>query len=321
LEIALRCYTDTKNDKKQNYEKDNYSRSLILVLDTETTSDEYQNLKFGSCCIYRKVEKNRSILVKIILFYNEDLMENEIKALRDYADKHQYDLMSRNDFIEQVLFFKAYNDRVPIVGFNLPFDLSRLAIHYGESIDKIREQDNKTPLKISNEKSKAKTRKPNNGISLKLSSKPWYPNITIKTLDSKRAFISFTTPYIKESKKKKGRKAYKGCFIDLRTFLFALTNESYNLKRALEDFQCRPKIDVETHGNITEEYIDYNINDTLATYELYEKALERYSLFCLDIEPNKLFSPASIGKNILDKIRLRSFDEKNPEFPKEKKGI
>ena len=263
---------------------------MVLVFDTETTNDEYQNLKFGSCSIHVNGK-----LDKIILFYNEDIKENEIEVLKGYADKHQYSLLSRNDFLEKVFFPKVYGERAQLVGFNLPFDLSRLAIHFGKS------------------------RKIDNGLSLKLSSKPWYPGFTIKSLDSKRAFISFTTPLRKKSEKK--RKSYRGCFIDLRTFLFALTNQSYNLKTALEDFQCqRRKIDVEMHGKITEEYIDYNINDTLATYELYEKAQERYSLFCLNKEPNRLYSPASIGKTILDKIGIRPFDEKNPDFPIEIKG-
>lgn len=288
---------DTQTEKRQNHRPDNHSKSLVLVFDTETTNDEYQNLKFGSCSIHVNGK-----LDKIVLFYSEDLKGNEIDILKGYAGKHQYTLMSRNNFLEKIFFPYVYKARAQLVGFNLPFDLSRLAIHFGET------------------RTLDESRKPDNGISLKLSEKPWYPGIRIKSRDSKRAFINFTIPgYRKESEKK--RKSYRGCFIDLRTFLFALTNQSYNLKTALEDFQCkRRKIEVETHGVITEEYIDYNINDTLATYDLYQKALERYSLFCLNKEPNKLYSPASIGKAILDKIGIRSFDKKNPDFPPEIKG-
>lgn len=292
MDIALRCYVDAQTNKKQSQWPDNYNRSLVLVLDTETTIDEYQNLKFGSCIIYINGK-----LDKIILFYNEELKENEINILKDYTNKNHYTLISRNDFIEKVFFPYTFDARAIIAGFNLPFDLSRLAIHFGKS------------------------RKDDNGISLKLSPKPWYPGITIKSLDSKKAFIRFTSPMRKKSEKKKRENAYRGCFLDLRTLLFALTNQSYNLKAALQDFQCtRQKIDVEDHGKINEEYIGYNINDTLSTYELYEKALERYSLFCLDKDPHKLYSPASIGKAILDKIGIRTFSDKNPIFPLEVKG-
>ena len=249
-EVALRCYVKPQNAKTASKPEDNYSKSLVLTLDTETTTDEYQNLLFGSCGKWVNGK-----LKAFYIFYNEDLPEGDIAVLKSYADQHDYKLMSRESFLEEVFFPYAYKARATIVGFNLPFDLSRLAIHFGKS------------------------RKQENGISLKLSPKPWYPGITIKNRDSKRAFINFTAPLRKKSEKKE--KAYRGCFLDLRTLLFALTNQPYALKAALKDFQCTlQKIDVEEHGHITEEYIGYNVNDTLATYELYTKAIERYSLFC-----------------------------------------
>ena len=139
----------------------------------------------------------------------------------------------------------------------------------------------------------------------------------VKSLDSKRAFIGFTRP----PRKQKGKNVYRGCFIDLRTLLFALTNKAYSLKNALHDLGCqRQKIEVEDHGKITREYIDYNVNDTLSTYELYEKALELYRLYGLDKSPNRLFSPASIGKAYHEKMGVKPFFEKNPDFPKDVVG-
>lgn len=288
--VALRCYAKPQETKKTNKIEESFSKSLVLVIDTETTIDEYQNLTFGSCGRWVNGK-----LRDFYVFYNEDVTEKDRDTLKSYADKHGYKLLSREEFLERVFFPYAYNARAMIVGFNLPFDLSRPTIHFGKS------------------------RRPENGISLKLSAKPWYPGIVVKSLDSKRAFISFTTPLRKNSEKKE--KVYRGCFLDLRTLLFALTNQSYNLKKALQDFQCvRQKIDVEEHGQISKEYVGYNVNDTLATYELYEKAIERYSLFCLNKDPHRLYSPASIGKAILDKIGVKPFDEKNPSFPIEVKG-
>ena len=100
--------------------------------------------------------------------------------------------------------------------------------------------------------------------------------------------------------------------------LFGLTNKSYSLKDALKDFQCTlQKIDVEEHGEITGEYVHYNVNDTLSTYELFVKALERYELYGLEKDVSRIYSPASIGKAYLEKIGIKPFLVKNPEFPKE----
>lgn len=123
-------------------------------------------------------------------------------------------------------------------------------------------------------------------------------------------------PLRKKSEKKLPH--YKGCFIDLKTLTFALTNESYTLEKALKDFRCNlAKTKPEGHGKITEEYIEYNINDTIATHELYTKAVERYRLYGLKKEVHKLYSPASIGKAFIEKIGIKPFLEKNPDFPKD----
>lgn len=291
MDIAIRCYVDTPNHKKAVKKDRRHSNVLVLVLDTETTADEYQNLLFGSCGIWAYGE-----LKEFLIFYNDCLLnESEISILKAYAEDHNHQLMTRGEFVEKVFFPYVYNSGAVCIGFNLPFDLSRLAINY-------------TYSKIYD-----------NGFSLKLTSKPWHPGIVIKHIDSKRSFIELTTPLRKKSEKK--HRGYRGYFLDLKTLLFALTNKGYTLKNALEDFQCEHrKIDAEEHGRITPEYIHYNVNDALATHELYEKALERYALYGLDKEPNRLYSPASIGKFYLEKIGIRSFDEKNPDFPPKIKG-
>ncbi len=52
----------------------------------------------------------------------------------------------------------------------------------------------------------------------------------------------------------KGKKpgSYRGYFLDLKTFTFALTNESYSLESALPDFGCKLRKEfTEKHGVIT----------------------------------------------------------------------
>jgi hypothetical protein len=288
-DIALRCYVN--NPRERHEAKRQHRSPWTLVLDTETTVDEFQNLLFGSCGLWFKDR-----MKAFHIFYNDDLKPGEVAVLKAYADEHGYNLLSRSEFVEKVFFPYVFKARAACVGFNLPFDLSRLAISYTNS--RIYE----------------------NGFSFKLTSKPWHPNIIIQHKDSKRSFIQFTKPS-HTNKSYKKQPAYRGYFLDLKTLLFALTSRGYSLKNALEDFQCdHRKIETEEHGRITSEYVHYNVNDTLATFELYEKALERYAMYGLDKEPNQLYSPAGIGKAYLKKIGVRPFDEKNPDFPLDVKG-
>jgi len=293
ISLQARCFVESQN--KIPYMSGSYSKpvtpnnSTVLVFDCETSTDEFQNLLFGSCGIWVNGK-----LQKFYLFYENSITKAQIRKIRAYSSRHKIEVISKIEFVEKVFFPYVYVARAKCIGFNLPFDLSRLAVHY------------------------SKARKFHGGFSLKLSENPFHPNIRIKSINSKAAFIEFTKPVRKKNQKKKQR--YKGFFLDLKTFAFALTNKSYNLDGALQDFGCKLQKTTTQHGKITRRYIDYNINDTKSTYELYEKCMKRYSSFLLQKDANRLYSPASIGKVYLEKIGIKPFLEKNPEFSKEVLG-
>ncbi len=289
IPIHTRCYVDNHNDNR-NVSSSNYqinsNNSTVLVFDTETTPDQYQNLLFGSCGIWVNGH-----LKKFYLFYADWLKQAQIRKIRAYARRNNLEVLPKSKFLDKVFYPYVYQARAKCVGFNLPFDLSRLAISYG------------------------KARKFSGGFSLKLSANPVHPNIRIKSINSTAAFVEFTKPVRKKSQKKKQR--YKGFFLDLKTFAFSLTNKSYNLDGALKDFGCKLQKTTAEHGKITSKYIDYNVNDTKSTYGLYEKCMNRYSSYLLQKDANKLYSPASIGKAYLEKIGIQPFLEKNPDFSNE----
>ena len=71
------------------------------------------------------------------------------------------------------------------------------------------------------------------------------------------------------------------------------------------------------HGKITKEYLSYNLQDTLATHDLYVKMMERFGDFRPSLPPERTYSPASIGKGYLRKMEIRPFLQQNPDFPRE----
>jgi hypothetical protein len=196
--------------------------------------------------------------------------------------------MSTRDFIDKVFYPWVIDTQALSVGFNLPFDLSRLAIRYGYGRGRRR-----------------------NGFTFWLTEdNSTRPRLHIRSLDSVRSFFSLApTEYSGEVNAR---------FVDLRALGFALTNKKLSLRRACELFNTgRRKTPADQHGRVTKQYIDYNVNDTLATCELYAKMIERLKEFKLDIPPEKAFSPGSLGKAYLRRIGIRSFLEKNPDFPPE----
>jgi hypothetical protein len=98
----------------------------MFVFDTETRTDESQRLTFGS---YRFFVDNE--LREEGLFYADDLPSKDRKTLEKYVAAHnrlgtRFLLLTRREFLKK-LYKAAYKGRAMLVGFNLPFDLSRIA--------------------------------------------------------------------------------------------------------------------------------------------------------------------------------------------------
>ncbi|MEM3573574.1 MAG: hypothetical protein QXJ62_05025 [Nitrososphaeria archaeon] len=288
--IFVRAFTDSFSESS-HIEEINHNPDIQLILDTETTTDQYQNLTFGSCLIKTKISSG--FKVEWYLFYG-NISDSDKATIEDYGKEHNINVMSVREFVENVFYPYAYKMRAEIIGFNLPFDLSRLAIDYGIS------------------------RKTKDAFSFKLSEDVRNPRIRIQSIDQKRSFISFLKPLRKKSDKKYNY--YSGFFVDLKTLTFALTGKSHSLESACNDFNVSRKTHPEEHGKITKEYIDYNINDVKITAELYQSALERYKIFNLPEPVNRLYSPASIGKAYLKKMGIKPFMEFNETFPKDVLG-
>ncbi len=287
-DVAIRCFTQPlEAGVNRSYHSDHPAPSFerYLCLDTETTVDAQQSLKFGSAIL---VVQNR--IAYTWLFYDErNVNEKEILTLESF----EYPLLKVDEFIEKVLLPEIYDNRTPLIGFNLPFDLSRLAIKVG-----------------------CARKKGRGGFSFTLSSK--YPHLLIKHFNSHHAQIKFMKGR-PEGKcnfgYKLGSTDFTGHFLDLHTLAFALTNQAHSLDGACKRFAVpHGKKEVKQHGKVTREYVEYNLNDVEITHLLFQKLLAEVENYHLSVDITRLVSPASVGKAYLNSMGIASFMEKNPEF-------
>lgn len=159
------------------------------------------------------------------------------------------------------------------------------------------------------------------------------PRIAVKTIDSKRHLIGFRSPKEiddvhlladptpGEEDEPARLSMHRGSFLDLRTLAFVLTDESYTLRCAGEEFGVETlKRDVEEHGVITEEYIDYNRDDVKSTGQLFAKLMDEYRLHDLDLPAAQAFSPASLGKAYLRKMGIRPILARQADFDRDVLG-
>ena len=321
LPLALRVYPELENARKEK--KDNRPPrhwrcpNAMLVFDTETRTDATQRLTFGS---YRFLVAGQCREEGI--FYADELPSTDLAILKDYVATHRADvpgsneklhLLNLSEFLNK-LYRAAYKSRCLLVGFNLPFDLSRIAEDVAPARGRFAGGFS-LGLWFYKDKLGRQHRHPNR------------PRVGIKQIDSKRALKGFTgrnnpdkADLIPEGSKtgqpEDGYK-FRGHFLDLRTLAFALTDQSYSLESACEAFGVEHgKQRVAIHGEITEEYIDYNRRDVLATSELASKLLDEYNKHGLSLQVTKAYSPASIGKAYLREMGIEPILKRQPDFPK-----
>jgi hypothetical protein len=217
--VAVRAYAP--RERERHTRKRLTPPELVLVFDTETRVDHAQALLFGSYQIREATGKLRQEGL-----IHGDLDPDEMAILHRYVAEHDsrtgghLRLHSRRSFLRQVFWPMAYKARARVVGFNLPFDLSRLAWGW--------------------------RRARNGGFTLQLyesvdtAGRVWpdlyRPELTIKALDSKRNFISFTAPARLDDNLREDGHVYPGRFLDLRTLAYTFTDRSLSLDAAAAEF-------------------------------------------------------------------------------------
>jgi hypothetical protein len=313
MDIALRTYTTddmleklnagkektNRNKKRLWYEKWN---NFILVFDTETTVDINQSLKFGVFRFYHSVNDNNYELLKEGIFYDDrNITAEEYRILQDYCKQHKWgDIESDKNNDNAELWFIPLNKFIRngiryiyeydgiLVGFNLPFDISRIASGY--TYPKKGYYDNGFIFHLS-EYTDKKTDENKKC--------PFTPRIAIKNIGMQMTLNDFMKPI----KWHKGKT--KGYCLDLSQFVKVLSGKSHSLKSACKAYDIKHgKMEIEEHGKITPEYIEYCRRDVLATSELYFKLIEEYHHHPIPTLPNKVYSNASMGKGYLQAMNV-----------------
>ena len=246
LSIAIRTYADHGNNKlfpAQPHITSNYA----LIFDCETTTDETQALRFGCFQLRENGE-----LIKHGLFYDPlGINSDELELLRQHALTNNLALLTIDEFVESYVYEYGYDLGASIIGFNLPFDLSRIAKNWG----------------IARKAMKG-------GFTFRLSDDKRRPNIAIKHISSRMALMRFVGPFMQRTsrsmrKRKKSVTIERGTFIDVRTLAGALLSGSYSLGNLSNYLKVQSrKIETDEHGGpLIQDYITYAVQDVQSTWE------------------------------------------------------
>lgn len=279
-----------------------------LVWDTETTLDLEQQLTFG---VWRfcQLQGDEFVSTQEGIFHRDNMDRKDVDAIQTYARRHSADLLdaetakltvvSRTAFVERIL-WGAVRAGALIVGFNLPFDIARIALRW--------------------------TAAHNGGFSFVLSlldakgyDNPHRPRIRIAPLNGVAQRIELTAVLDKREQERRWR---NGRFLDLHTLAFALTDNSYTLAGALKAFGSpEVKLAHEPSGVVSEAELSYGRQDVRATVGLLNALKREYDLHPIELPPDRAYSPASIGKAYLRAMGIVEPMQKFSDIPPATHGI
>lgn len=301
LDIAVRAYTERPN-KRSSTERikrrglDEPS-AYALIFDSETLIDASQSLRFGFFQV-RKSDK----LVREGVFYNaEALSSAEIETIRQYALNRGLIFISVQEFRLNEFLKVGYFLRGRIIGFNLPFDISRIAIGHGYARGEMR-----------------------GGFSFQLSKDRRMPNVRVKHLSKSASLIDFAMPGMQDNPRGERRRGFqvathRGFFIDVKTLAASLTPNKGSLASLCRYLKTETrKRESEEHGAaVTSDYLDYARRDVQATWECYEELSRRYREHELDKPEHRILSEASVGKGYLAQMGVLPLLAKQPDFSRD----
>jgi hypothetical protein len=300
LPIRLRAYVESaqKDPSKSRLfgrQQVQGASECSLVFDTETTTDPGQALRIGFCRVYYGDELRRHVL-----FHDDDLGGNDLKVVKQYA-RCDLEIMSRKEFIDKIFYKYGYHQRAMIVGFNLPYDLSRIGVSHASARGTMR-----------------------GGFSVKLSPFNYQPPVQIKHLSKYVSMIRFAAPFVSpnsRSQLKHGKKTphKRGYFLEVRALAAALFSRSFSLASLAEFLGvAHGKLETDRHGKpLTKQYLGYAERDVLTTWECYRELRRRYEALELRGTPvHRIFSEASIGKAYFAEMGIQPWFNVQRDIPR-----
>lgn len=280
----------------------------VLVFDTETTTDAFQNLTIGAFQIHAFAAGTYRLEYEGLIV-GEILNDEELIIVQAYTHDRDLPVYTRADFVRRIFLREVYGRGTLCVGFNLPFDLLRLVERWGAGRGRWVD-----------------------GFVLYLVNSKWFPPLHVRSLSSTSAFIEFASYRGYQRREAWGHKVFPGRFLDLRTLSNALSGEKLSLESACETWTVEhPKRRAEIHGLVTPEYLDYNRRDVQATWELFlaQVADWNHHPFARIPTPVKVerdretllitqaYSPATLGKAYLALMGIRPRLVVQPRFSKQ----
>jgi hypothetical protein len=281
LPVVVRAYLPTGRPRIQGTE-DLEPSSWSLCFDCETTEDVFHSLRFGAF----QVRKGDQVKEAGLFYEPEVLGAEELEVLHKVARESGVEVFARLEFVDEIFLKYVYDLTGICIGFNLPFDISRIAHGHVAS-----STGDAFTFELSETRPKLRLRVEHRGASA-----------------SHIGFVKTGSRHASD---------HRGLFVDVADLGRAMTGTHHSLKSLAQVLGTEHRKRPTVHGTaLTHEYVAYCINDVQVTWDCYAKLRDRYRSYGLASTPiTRIASEAGIGKAALHEMGIRPWREVQPDFP------
>ena len=213
IPIAIRAYSERPDREPLSgkpVSTELEASPWTLILDCETAIDATQRLRFG----FYQVRRGEDLHEEGLFYDGSAITRAERSVLQRYSHSRNLRLLSVESFRSDVFLKIAYKLGGTVVGFNLPFDISRIAIEHGPARNHM-----------------------HGGFSFVLTRNREDPRVRVKHLNGHAALIDFAKPGEEESprgarKRRVTAATNRGHFVDLKTLSQALFSRPFSQRRS-----------------------------------------------------------------------------------------
>jgi hypothetical protein len=255
LDLYFRAHTvPLEFEKQDRADRRSKQPQEALIFHSVSTADEKQELVFGAYTC-AKLNDGKFTVNEIGLFHR-DGNPDELRVLKRFVNGSAFELGTVEKFRRKV-FLKYLKAGALILGYDMPFQISRIAVKWNKSFKRRRAfsfyfrvfRDKKTGM---------------------LRPSGFEPGLSIESIDASKAIYRLIKYKFRagDADREEEQQFSNIHILDLKTLTAVLTGETYSLQSALEVFGAPASRTRKLRSRVTKPAIEYLLRNVTGELEL-----------------------------------------------------
>jgi hypothetical protein len=241
--------------------------------------------------ICAQLENGNYVAHEIGLFYRDGHSE-EFRIFKRFVKGSAYELGSVEDF-RRTIFLKYLKAGALIVAYDVPFQISRIAVKWNKSLKHRRAFS--FYFRLFKDKETGKLRP-----------SPFDPGLSIESLDASKAICRLIRYKFHDGDADREEEPQSNVHVlDLKTLTAVLTGEAQSFSSASEIFGTPASRTRNIHSRVTKPAIERVLRDVTGQLELLNRLRRELQNHSRELAPERCYSPATLAKHYFSEMGIQ----------------